>query len=409
VSELDGDVGREVDGGSSAFVGQFRGRRTTLFVLLARGLLLLVPTIGIYRFWLLTQKRRFLWSETFFGGEPLEYTGTAREILFGFLFALAVFIPVYGVFAYLATQEEGVAGIGSVVLGVFLLLLTGFAAFRSRRFRLTRTLWRGIRFHQTGSAWKYAFMRFGWIIVVTLTAGLAFPFMAAHLFRYRFNHTWYGTQRLTSTASWRQIAGPFYLFWVLTIVAVLAYLGAIGVAVNDQAAAPVIMVVATVVLVAFLGLGYAIIASRERSRFISSIRIGATGIRLRLRARSLIGMYILFAFVVSATFLVIAVALGAATAGIIATVLPELAASSFEAFLQRLGPSTFFLVIGVYLAFLAVFALLSDLFMALSYWKLVAANIEFSNPGALNDIRADGEESPSFGEGLADAFGGGAY
>jgi len=252
-------------------------------------------------------------------------------------------------------------------------------------------------------------MRFGWFILVTLTAGLAFPFMAAHLFRYRFNHTWYGTQRLKSVASWRHIAGPFYLFWVLFVVLLVAFFVVIGASVADPDAGAVLVSVATLLFVVFLGLAYSVIASRERSRFVSSISIGDTGVRLRLRARSLIGMYVLFVIVLTITAVVISLAIGAAAAGFFVSLQAELPNMSFETVMQALGPGALFLAIGAYLAFLAIFAILTDLFLALSYWKLVAANIELTNPSALDNVRAEGEEAPSFGEGLADAFGGGAY
>ena len=38
---------------------EFTGTRSDLFGLLTRGYLLMVPTLGIYRFWLVTDVRRF--------------------------------------------------------------------------------------------------------------------------------------------------------------------------------------------------------------------------------------------------------------------------------------------------------------------------------------------------------------
>ncbi len=78
--------------GRIAYVN-FTGTRSELFGLLSRGYLLMVPTIGIYRFWLTTWKRRFYWQNTVIDGEPLEYTGTALQLLIGFLFALAFSCP----------------------------------------------------------------------------------------------------------------------------------------------------------------------------------------------------------------------------------------------------------------------------------------------------------------------------
>ena len=39
--------------------------------------------------------RRYLWSHTSVDGDAAEYTGTAKELFIGFLFALAILGPVY--------------------------------------------------------------------------------------------------------------------------------------------------------------------------------------------------------------------------------------------------------------------------------------------------------------------------
>jgi uncharacterized membrane protein YjgN (DUF898 family) len=40
-------------------------------------------------------RRRHLWSNGSAGGDALEYTGTGRELLIGFLFALAILVPIF--------------------------------------------------------------------------------------------------------------------------------------------------------------------------------------------------------------------------------------------------------------------------------------------------------------------------
>ena len=77
---------------------RFLGTRHAYWRLLIRGALLLMVTLGIYRFWLATDVRRFLWSNTEVAGETLEYTGTPFELLIGFLMAVAILVPVYAGF-----------------------------------------------------------------------------------------------------------------------------------------------------------------------------------------------------------------------------------------------------------------------------------------------------------------------
>src|ERR1700730_9994248 len=73
----------------------FSGGRGEFRRLVTRGALLELVTIGFYRFWLATDIRRHLWSHTAVDDDAFEYTGRAKELLIGFLFALAILVPVY--------------------------------------------------------------------------------------------------------------------------------------------------------------------------------------------------------------------------------------------------------------------------------------------------------------------------
>src|SRR4029079_19562721 len=106
---------------------------------------------GFYLFWVATDVRRFLWSNTEIAGEPLEYAGTALELLLGFLIAIAILIPVYaGIF--LAALDLGTIGKISGVAGFATLAILGqYAIYRARRYRLERTTYRGPRLARAGS------------------------------------------------------------------------------------------------------------------------------------------------------------------------------------------------------------------------------------------------------------------
>lgn len=171
---------------------RFLGTRRGYWRLLLRGAALLMVTLGIYRFWLLTDIRRFLWSNTEIAGETLEYTGTPLELLIGFLIAIAILVPVYaGLF--LAALDLGVVGRLSGVLAFAALAWLGqYAIYRARRYRLTRTVYRGLRFHQEGSAWSYAFRAIAWWALTAASFGLAYPFQLASLERYKMRHSFYG-------------------------------------------------------------------------------------------------------------------------------------------------------------------------------------------------------------------------
>ena len=86
----------------------FTGGMPAFCSMMIKGALLQLVTLGIYRFWLTTDIRRFEWANTEIGGESAEYTGTAIELLIGFLIAIAILVPIFVLIA--------LAGLG---LGVF--------------------------------------------------------------------------------------------------------------------------------------------------------------------------------------------------------------------------------------------------------------------------------------------------
>ncbi len=122
----------------------------------------------------------------------LEYTGTATELLIGFLIAIAILVPL-NLMLFVAALSLGPVGQFAGMLSFPLLFLLGqFAVYRARRYRLTRTIYRGVRCHQNGSALRYAICASFWWIAdraharprLSVRAGAARTLQdAAHLLR----------------------------------------------------------------------------------------------------------------------------------------------------------------------------------------------------------------------------------
>jgi len=389
----------------------FTGSRWQLAGILLRGYLLMVPTIGLYRFWVTTWKRRFYWSNTEIDGDGLEYTGNALQLLVGFLYALAIFIPLYGVFFYLSTQSSEAAVIGYGAVALVLWYMAGYAIYRARDFRLSRTLWRGIRFDQAGNAWGYASRRFAWSIAMGITVGLIYPFMAANLWRYRYNHSWYGDRQFACTGSARQLLGPFYLSYVLVAVIGLATAGAVAGLGGFETANP--NPVAAVPGLLGLALGWIVVInyqSREMTRMFSAVTLGEASLAVTIKARGLFAQYALFGAALVVAYVVLAIG------GVV--VLTAVAGDAFAngefnpalivPYMRGSLVTTVAIIIG-YLLIVATFSLLSELFLGLGFWKLVARGAQITNIDTLRTVRARGEDKALAGEGLADALNVGAY
>src|SRR5581483_4381127 len=136
--------------------GSFAGRRPDFRRLVMRGALLELITVGFSRFWLATDMRWHLWSNTSIGGDAPEYTGTAKELFIGFLFAMAILVPIYIAYFMLGIEAERHQEWASTPLFLAFYLFLQFATYRARRYRLTRTVWRGVRFSMGGSGWNFA-------------------------------------------------------------------------------------------------------------------------------------------------------------------------------------------------------------------------------------------------------------
>jgi uncharacterized membrane protein YjgN (DUF898 family) len=170
----------------------FTGERRDFSRLVRRGALLELVTAGFYRFWLATDIRRSLWASTSIEGTALEYTGTAKELLLGFLFALAILVPVYLVYFLIGIEAERAKAFASIPLILFFYAFRQFAIFRARRYRATRTIWRGVRFWMSGSGWAYSWRACLWDLLTVLTLGLALPWREAALECYKMRHLHYG-------------------------------------------------------------------------------------------------------------------------------------------------------------------------------------------------------------------------
>ena len=108
-------------------------------------------------------------------GDAAEYTGRGKELLIGFLVALAILVPIYLGYFLIGLEAEHYQAFASIPLIAFFYLFGQFAIYRARRYRLTRTVWRGVRFWMTGSGWIYALQASLWglLMVADARAGAA--------------------------------------------------------------------------------------------------------------------------------------------------------------------------------------------------------------------------------------------
>jgi uncharacterized membrane protein YjgN (DUF898 family) len=401
---------------SARFLGQDRD----YWRLMIRGAVLLMITLGIYRFWLATDMRRFLWANSEISGEGLEYTGTPIELLFGFMVGVTVLVPLYGVF-FIAALDLGLLGKLSGVIAFLLLAFLGqFAIYRARRYRLTRTVYRGIRFRQTGSAWRYAVCAVFWWGITILTLGLGYPWAQARLEQFKMANTYYGdlgghfegsgwSLFIRGLPLWLLVVVPFLgglalavrgINWNAVIEAVNRgggdVMGRIESASPGFAAAIVIVVLACGWAILTAGLLYPAFQALMLRWWLGGLRFGSAAAVSRIRTGQIYGTYVRF---LSYSILF---SLAASVIGAVALLIFGLLDGVLDPTASEIVVTA--MLLGGYVMAALAYSTIYQVTVKLGLWKLGLASLELSSTGVLDRVKAVGQPSSPFGEGLASAL-----
>jgi uncharacterized membrane protein YjgN (DUF898 family) len=395
---------------------RFVGDSRAFWRLLLRGALLLAVTLGIYRFWLATDVRRFLWSNTEIAGDSLEYNGTATELLIGFLIALALLLPLNLMFFVLALGMGPVGGFAGVLGFAILFVLGQFAIYRARRYRLTRTVLRGVRFHQTGAAWRYAVYATLWWVLIVVTIGLAYPFARASLERYKMRHTHYGDLPgrfegsgfrlfLRGVLMWVLVVGPFVIGIVAAIIVVdwseLGRLSARRIRpepaqLEGAVAGAFIAGAGVAASLAMAVLLYPVFQAMVLRWWLSGIRFGELTVQSHLLKRRIYGAYVRFVLY-GALFSLVAGLIAAAGA----LVFSMLSSSFTGTGIEIIGTGAAVLL---YVVMMLGYSTIYQATVRLALWRHGVESLEIEGLAVLDRVKAAGKPSSTIGEGLADAL-----
>lgn len=420
-----------LDRAASAAGVHFLGNGRDFFRLLARGAALLLMTLGIYRFWLATDVRRYLWSNTEVAGETLEYTGTPFELLIGFLIAIAILVPIYAGF-FLASLGMGVIGQFAGVIAFALLTVFGqYAIYRARRYRLTRTVYRGVRFHQSGSAWIYALKAMLWWLITALTLGLAYPWKEARLERYKMRHTFYGSLQGSFVASGFRLLLRGLPMWVIVVLPLVAVVAALPFEIDFNALKQAIAqgrdgtdvlsriegsnpqaYVATTLLIAVpiwstitAAVLYPAFQAMVLRWWLSGLRFGELTVTSKLRTSRIYGAYMRCLGWTLLFLIVLVIVIGAAAVAFAFTIGPALQ-GKYPQLVPVLGVAS---SVGTYVIGMLGLSAIYQATVKLSLWRRGAESLELSGVAALEQVQAAGAASSAVGEGLADALNVGGF
>ena len=206
---------------------RFTGSWREYLPIAATNALLIICTLGIYRFWAAARQRRYLWSRTHFIDDSLEWTGTGKEMFFGFLIVIAVLAPFFLFFQFLfpALVAHGKAEAAFGIFTLFyiaLIYLGGFARFRALRYRLSRTWWHGIRGGSNDPGWNYGGEYLGRIALSAMTMFILFPWAATRLWNSRWKAMSFGPLQFRAELDADGLKGRWALLYIAPVGLIVA-------------------------------------------------------------------------------------------------------------------------------------------------------------------------------------------
>jgi uncharacterized membrane protein YjgN (DUF898 family) len=216
------DFWRNGQAGEERHAIGFTGNWREFLPIAATNVLLIIVTLGVYRFWAAARERRYLWSRTRVIDDTLEWTGTGKEMFLGFLLVIAALLPffLFVQFAFpalLARGHEALAAAMAIAFYLAFFWLIGLATFRATRYRLTRTWWHGIRGGSDDSGMRFAANYIGRYALCLFTGFLLFPWATTSLWNKRWERMSFGPYAFKPYLSSNGLWGRWLLIYLLPV------------------------------------------------------------------------------------------------------------------------------------------------------------------------------------------------
>jgi uncharacterized membrane protein YjgN (DUF898 family) len=202
---------------------RYHGTGGSLFGLMLVNALLTMITIGIYSFWAKSKLREFHYSHTELDGDRFAYHGTGGELLLGSLKAFgAMLVLGIGLVAASAVFTSGSNPADTqVFVGagfyIAILLLAVLAVNGARRYRLSRSSWRGIRFSFHGRYGEFLGLMVRGTLLSIVTLGFYFPRFQNQRRRFLVENARFGSEPFLYDGDGKALVPEFLKAVLLTI------------------------------------------------------------------------------------------------------------------------------------------------------------------------------------------------
>jgi len=182
-----------------------------------RNALLIILTAGLYVFWAQSSIWRYLYSQTSFAGEPLEYTGTGSRLFSRTIVNLVIYVGPLALAGYgiwqIITPDNPYSYYWFLLLLAPIAFIRAIARFRAQAYRLHHTTWRGIASKQTGSPIRFGFRTLMHQFVNILSVGWYHPLTNMIVMQYVVDNTHFGAAKFSYRVSTMTLYKPFSRAW----------------------------------------------------------------------------------------------------------------------------------------------------------------------------------------------------
>lgn len=204
---------------------RYHGTGGALLGLVFVNALLTIVTLGIYSFWAKNKVREFHYSHTEMDGDRFAYHGTGGELFkgalkaFGFLFALIVVFTIVNVLiGRLGLVSPDVAAIVmTAVLYAVIAILVVVAVHLARRYRMSRSSLRGIRFSYHGALGEFVRLMVRGTLLTIVTLGFYAPYFQNQRRAFLVKSVRFGSEPFMYNADGKELFGQYVKALLLTI------------------------------------------------------------------------------------------------------------------------------------------------------------------------------------------------
>jgi uncharacterized membrane protein YjgN (DUF898 family) len=207
---------------------RYHGDGGGLFGLLLVNALLTILTLGIYSFWGRNKVREFHYSHTEMDGDRFAYHGTGGELFVGMLKATGILFVLFlglsfGIGFLMGPTDPAEPPSAAIQFGLpialyaIIGLLMLVAINGARRYRLSRSSWRGIRFSFHGRLGEFMGMMVKGIFLSIITLGFYTPWFQNERRAFFVSNARFGSEPFMYKGEARVLVWPFVKHLLLLV------------------------------------------------------------------------------------------------------------------------------------------------------------------------------------------------